>query len=97
LFDENAKLVEQSTGRQGDAPHIENFIQCLRSRQQPVADVEQGHQSVLLSHLANIACRVGNRTLAFDAKQERFPDVSEANQFLKRAHYREPWVIPDEV
>ena len=97
LFDENAKLVESSTGRQGDALHIENFLQCVRSRAKPAADVEQGHQSVLLSHLANIACRFGNRTLAFDAKTESFPAAPEANRFLKRASYRKPWIVPEKV
>ena len=97
LYDENAKLIETSPGRQGDALHIENFLQCVRSRAKPAADVEQGQQSVLLSHLANIACRVGNRTLAFDAQTETFPGVPEANLFLKRPSCREPWVVPEKV
>lgn len=97
LFDENAKLVETSPGRQGDALHIENFLQCVRSRGQPVSNAEQGHQSVLLSHLANIACRTGNRTLAFDAPTESFPGVPEAKQFLKRPSYRAPWLVPEKV
>jgi len=96
LFDENAKLVETSTGRQGDAAHIENFLQCVRSRALPAADVEQGHQSVLLCHLPNIAWRAGKGSLAFDAQTESFPAAPEANQFLKRK-YRAPWVVPENV
>ncbi len=96
VFDENAKLVETSTGRQGDAAHIENFLQCVRSRALPAADVEQGHQSVLLCHLANSAWRAGKGSLTFDPQTESFTNAPEANQFLKRK-YREPWVVPERV
>ena len=95
VFDENQKLVDQAYGRQGDKPHIENFLQCVRSGALPNADVEQGHQSVLLCHLANIAWRLGNRKLKFDPKTESFPEAPEANRFLRRANYRPPWIVPE--
>ena len=96
LFDDNGKLVENHTGRQGDALHIENFLQCVRSRAMPAADVEQGHQSALLCHLANAAWRAGKHSLAFDPQTESFTDAPNANQFLKRK-YRQPWVVPETV
>ncbi len=96
VLDEKAKLVETSTGRQGDAAHIENFLQCIRSRALPAADVEQGHQSALLCHLANIAFLAGKVSLAFDAPTESFTNAPVANQFLKRK-YREPWVVTEQV
>jgi predicted dehydrogenase len=96
LYDENAKLIENNTGRQGDPQHIENFLQCVRSRQMPNADVEQGHQSVLLCHLANIAFRTGKEALTFDGKTETFPNSPAANALLKRK-YREPWKVPEQV
>lgn len=96
VLDENARVIETSTGRQGDAAHIENFLQCTRSRALPAADVEQGHQSVLLCHLANIAWRSGKGSLQFDAEKESFPNAPEADQFLKRK-YRGPWIIPERV
>ena len=95
-FDAKGELVASRYGRQGDRLHQDNFIACVRSRQKPNADVETGHHSTLLCHLANIAWRTGNRTLAFDAKTESFPEAPEANRFLKRA-YRPPWVVPVEV
>jgi predicted dehydrogenase len=97
VFDENHEVIEQAYGRQGDRPHIENFLQCVRSGARPNADVEQGHLSVMLSHLANAAWSAGNRKLAFDAQTESFPELPEANRFLKRASYRAPWTIPDSV
>jgi hypothetical protein len=36
-------------------PHIKNFLECLRTRQQPNATIEMGHQAVRSLHLANIA------------------------------------------
>ncbi len=96
VYDENAKMVEKITGRQGDQAHIENFLRCVRSRARPAADVEQGHQSALLCHLANIAWRAGRGSLAFDPQTESFPNTPEANRFLKRS-YRQPWVVPDRV
>ncbi len=97
LFDANDNVAEFAYGRPGDAPHIENFIQCIRSRQNANANAEHGHRSAMICHLANIACRVGNKKLAFDAKTETFPDCAEANKYLKRESYRKPWVMPDQV
>lgn len=96
LIDENAKPIATRTGRQGDAAHIENFLQCVRSRALPAADVEQGHQSALLCHLANIAFRAEKKSLVFDAQTESFPDAPEANQLLRRKD-RQPWVVPERV
>ncbi len=97
VFDANNKVVDQAYGRQGDKPHIENFIQCVRSGSLPNADVEHGHNSVMLCHLANAAWRAGNVKLAFDSKTETFPASPDANQYLKRPNYRAPWVVPEKV
>jgi len=91
------KIVDQLPGRQGDPQHIENFLQCIRSRKKPNADPEQGHLSCVVCHLANIAWRVGNQKLLFDGRTETFPDCPEANKHLKRASYRKPWVVPENV
>ncbi len=49
-------------GATDTAPHVKNFLDCVRSRQQPNATVEIGHRAVRPLHLANIAhhnrCRV---------------------------------------
>jgi hypothetical protein len=97
VFDANDQVIDQAFGRQGDQPHIENFLQCVRSGARPNADVEHGHQSAMLSHLANAAWWAGNRKLVFDAQTESFPDAAEANRSLKRSTYRAPWVVPDQV
>jgi hypothetical protein len=46
-------------------------------------DIEQGHLSTTLCHLANISFRTG-RKLVFDPAQERFVNDDEANRYLTR-------------
>lgn len=96
-FDADQKIIGEHYGRQGDKPHIENFLQCVRSGARPNADVEQGHQSALLCHLANISWRLGNQRLRFDPRSESFPDEPEASHLCRRAQYRVPWVVPESV
>jgi len=96
VYDANNKLVHSEYGRQADKEHQDNFIDCIRTRNKPNADVEQGHYSVLLCHLANISYRLGNQKLRFDPKTESFVNAPEANKYLKRT-YRHPWVIPDKI
>ncbi len=51
--------------------HMVNFLDCVRSRELPVADVEAGHRSVSLCHLGVISLRLG-RKLHWDPERERF-------------------------
>lgn len=69
--------------------HVRNFIECVRSRARPNADVETGHRSTLVAHLGNIAYKVG-RKLRWDAEKETFPDDRQASALLSRAA-RKPW------
>ena len=96
IYDADGKVADFRHGGQGDKWHQDNFIQCIRTREKPNADVEQGHYSALLSHMANISYLVGNQKLTFDPKTESFVNAPEANKYLKRT-YREPWVIPDQI
>lgn len=96
IYDADGKVADFGHGAQGDRWHQDNFIECIRTRAKPNADVEQGHYSALLCHLANISCLTGNRKLALDPKTESFIDAPDANERLRRA-YREPWVVPDNV
>ena len=73
------------------ALHARNFLDCMRSRQQPSADVEIGHRSTSLSLMANISLAVGQR-LEWDAQSERFTNSDEANQML-HYEYRDPWTL----
>lgn len=72
--------------------HVQNFLDCVRSRKLPVADVEIGHRSVTACHIGVIAYRLG-RTVRWDGKQETFIGDTEAQAMLTKK-YREPWSLP---
>ena len=95
-FTNDGKVVAQDYGRFPEAPHIDNFLECMRTRKRPNCEIEEGHRSAVMIHSGNIACRLGGRRLAFDAKTESFVGDDEANRLLKRK-YRAPYVIPEEV
>lgn len=80
---------------EGQAAHVANFLDCVRSRKAPNADIEIGHLSTRLCHLGNIAHRVG-RKLTFDAATESFVGDSEANALLGR-EYGTRFEMPREV
>jgi predicted dehydrogenase len=81
-------------GPRGGGSHIANFIEAVRSRKvgDLNADVEVGHFSAALCHMANMAMRVGRR-LKFDAKRERFIADDEANTYLTKL-YRSGYELP---
>ena len=71
--------------------HIRNFLDCIKSRQRPTADVEQGHRSTTFSHLANIALETKLR-IEWDARRERITNNEAANELL-HYEYRPPWKL----
>lgn len=88
---------EPGPSRKEGGSNWENFIKAVRSRKREDlnADIEEGHLSCALMHLANISYRTG-RSLDFDpAKQQIVKDV-EANAMLRRK-YRAPFVVPEKV
>ena len=72
--------------------HVENFLDCVRSRKRPVADVEIGYRSVSACHVGVIAYRLG-RKVRWDAKAETFPGDSEAQAMMTK-RYRAQWSLP---
>jgi predicted dehydrogenase len=78
-------------GENLDAQHVRNFIECVKSRQRPNADVEEGHLSAVMCHLGNLSTRLG-RSLTWDATRERVVDDDEANKMLSKP-YRKPWTL----
>ncbi len=61
--------------------HLRDFIDCVKTRRTPQADIEVGHLSSTLCHLGNIAYRVG-REVAFDPSAMNFGWDGEANSLL---------------
>jgi predicted dehydrogenase len=71
------------------ALHSKNFVECVRSRKKPDADVETGHRSSIVSHLGNIAYRTGHK-IHWDAAKKQIVDDAEASRLLGR-QARKPW------
>ncbi len=69
--------------------HQRNFIDCIKSRQEPAASVEIGHRSATVCHLGNIAVRL-KTSLNWDPVQERIVDNEQANAMLNRTT-RQTW------
>lgn len=82
---ENASKVEVSTD------HMKNFFDCVKSRKDPIAKVEEGHRSANVGHLVIIAMQLG-RKLQWDPKNEVFTGdgAKEANTHLAR-EMRKPY------
>jgi predicted dehydrogenase len=70
---------------------IRNFLDCVKSRNEPWCPLEEGHRSTSFAHLANIALEMQMR-LVWDPKKERFTNSEKANQYL-HYEYRKPWKL----
>jgi len=92
---EDGKLIDQDKGYFPDKWHQPNFLESLSTRKPPNADIEQGHRSACLVHLANLSYRVGNKQLIFDPEREK-TNSEQANKLLKPA-YRKNYRIPEHV
>jgi len=68
--------------------HMQNFVDCVRSRQAPICPAEVGHRSASLCHLGVIAIRLG-RKLHWDPVRERFEDDAEADARRPRHRHGE--------
>ena len=75
--------------------HMQNWIDCIRTREKPVADVDIGHRSISICHLANITRWIGQR-LKWDPIKEEFIDNDEANKFINRPR-RKGFELPETV
>lgn len=71
--------------------HSQNFIDCVRSRKQPLASVEVAHRAITMGYLAIIAIQRG-KTLHYDPVDERILNDEHANRFLNPPQ-RSPWVL----
>ncbi|MCC6729793.1 MAG: Gfo/Idh/MocA family oxidoreductase [Chthonomonadales bacterium] len=71
--------------------HRENWLECIRTGQRPVMDVEIGHHVVTLCNLGNISYRLG-REVVYDFARERFVGDEEADRLISEP-LRAPWSL----
>jgi predicted dehydrogenase len=82
-------LKESGSSDAQFADHARNFVDCIKSRQRPISDVEEGFQVSTAYHLANLSLRLG-RKLQWDTETETIVGDKEAAARLERP-YRKPW------
>jgi predicted dehydrogenase len=99
-IDDHGWRIEDGDGSLGKATgknqalHVQNFLDCIKSRAKPKADIETGHLSTRLCHVGNIAYRTGKK-LSFDAAKESFHDAT-ADALLAR-EYSSRFEMPSHV
>ena len=71
--------------------HVENFLDCMRTREKPRSDIEIGHDSMIACHLGNLAFRLGRR-VEWDIDNERPVNDPDADKLFRR-EYRKPWKL----
>ena len=71
--------------------HKQNFLDCVRTRQETICPVEVGHRSISVGLLGEIAMRTGRKIKWDPDREEIFADPG-ASALLGRS-YREPWIL----
>jgi predicted dehydrogenase len=71
--------------------HIQNFLDCVKSRRETITPVETACRSVSVGHLGEIAMLTG-RTIRWDPETETILDDPGAAALLGRS-YRKPWIL----
>lgn len=69
--------------------HYDDWIECIKTRQKPICDVEIGARSATVCHLGNI-CNWVRRPIKWDPVREEIIGDPEASRWLSRP-YRAPW------
>jgi predicted dehydrogenase len=84
-------VIEDRSGDEFDQfkRHARNFLECVRSRRDPISELEGAHRVATACHLANLSLRLG-RKLRWDAVHETIVADPEAEAQLERP-YRAPW------
>ncbi len=77
--------------------HIENWVECIKTRKKCNADIEIGQRATSLCYLVNLAREVGQvgKRLKWDPAAERFTNCDEANasSYISRPR-RKGWELP---
>ena len=90
VYDKRNEIVASAKHTGGS--HEKNFLDCVKSRKRPNADVEIGRLSTTLCHLGNIAYHL-RREVCFDPETETFGNDQAANALLKK-EYRASYPLP---
>ena len=78
-----APLAESDRRATASNDHVRNWLDCMKTREEPICSVETGHRTATVCHLANIGYKL-RRKLTWDPVKERFVNDEEANALTVR-------------
>jgi predicted dehydrogenase len=84
------EAVSVKSSNNSNMAHWANFLDCVKTRQKPISDIEIGHRSTTTALLGNVALRSKLR-IDWDPKAETTAQPA-ARKFLHR-EYRKPWKL----
>lgn len=93
VYDESNREVPLKDESPNLPSHYQNFANAIRNGDELRAEIEVGHYSATLCHLANLSTRI-NRTINFDPKKEQIRNDDEANAMLSREYRHDHWAVP---
>ncbi len=84
--------VKHPAGPDARPAHVRNFLDCVRTREQPVENLEIGHFVSTVAHLGNLAYQTRSE-IHWDAEKEIVVGNPAADA-LVGLPYRKPWLLP---
>lgn len=88
----NREFSEEERQLKWTTNHYQDFVDCIKTREKPVADVEIGHRTATICNIGNITYQLG-RSLEWDPNAERFLNDDYANSKLGK-QYRKGFELP---
>lgn len=80
-------------GKESHRAHVDNFLECLKTREKTSCPPEIGRAAAVHVHIANISARLGVPLLEWDDEKNKFTNCKKANDFIT-LEYRKPWILP---
>lgn len=94
IFDNAGKPVPKPSSEKRLTDHNQNWLDCIKTRQQPRSDIASMHQTTTVCHLANLAY-LNNGAIEWDAAKEVVVGDTKAMELLPyQRPYRKPWSLP---
>ena len=76
----------------GSIPHWQNFLDCIKTREQPRSDIVSQAKTTMLCHLGNISYQTGT-TVTWDAGKQDVANATARKAISYEREYRKPWKL----
>jgi len=80
-------------GQESHRAHVENFLECIKTRETTSCPPEVGRAAAIHAHIPNISARIEVPFLKWDDEKNLFTNCKEANDYIT-PEYRKPWKLP---